>query len=163
MHTKKEKLKIYVTNNLDKIYRLAFSYAKNKYDAEDIVNESVKRALSAINSLREEKYLGTWFYRIVVNTAHTYMKSNSKIIGLDEIIEEQLTTEAKYEDFDLYSRIMNLEPEYREVIVLKYFEDKTFEKIAEILGENVNTVKTRTYSALKKLKLDLNEGEDLYE
>ena len=48
MQNKKEKLKLYITNNLDKLYMLAFSYAKNEHDAEDIVNESVKRALDAI-------------------------------------------------------------------------------------------------------------------
>ena len=72
MQIKKEKLKTYVTNNIDKIYRLAFSYAKNQADAEDIVNESIKRALHSINSLKKDYYMSTWLYRIVVNTANTY-------------------------------------------------------------------------------------------
>ena len=85
MQIKKEKLKTYVTNNIDKIYRLAFSYAKNQVDAEDIVNESIKRALYSINSLKKDYYMGTWLYRIVVNTANTYLKSKSKIIYIDDI------------------------------------------------------------------------------
>ena len=156
MQIKKEKLKTYVTNNIDKIYRLAFSYAKNQVDAEDIVNESIKRALYSINSLKKDYYMGTWFYRIVVNTANTYLKSKSKIIYIDDIAEETLVTEDNYKDTDVYNQVMKLDIKYREVIVLKYYEDMTFEQIADILNENISTVKTRLYTALDKLNIALN-------
>ena len=106
MQNKKEKLKLYITNNLDKLYRLAFSYAKNEHDAEDIVNESVKRALDAIYQLEKEEFLGTWMYRIVINTASSYMKMKSKLIYIDEIIENTLVKEDKYQDKDLYNIVI---------------------------------------------------------
>lgn len=163
MQIKKEKLKTYVTNNIDKIYRLAFSYAKNQVDAEDIVNESIKRALYSINSLKKDYYMGTWLYRIVVNTANTYLKSKSKIIYIDDIAEETLVTEDNYKDTDVYNQVMKLDIKYREVIVLKYYEDMTFEQIADILNENISTVKTRLYTALDKLKIALNKEGDFDE
>ena len=163
MQIKKEKLKTYVTNNIDKIYRLAFSYAKNQVDAEDIVNESIKRALYSINSLKKDYYMGTWLYRIVVNTANTYLKSKSKIIYIDDIVEETLVTEDNYQDTDVYNQVMKLDIKYREVIVLKYYEDMTFEQIADILNENISTVKTRLYTALDKLKIALNKEGDFDE
>ena len=160
MQTKKDKLKLYVTNNIDKIYRLAFSYVKNQQDAEDIVNESIKKALYSINSLKNDYYMATWLYRIVVNTANSYLKSKSKIIYLDEQIEDSLIIEDTYQDTDLYNLVMELEPKYRIVIILKFYEDMTFEQIADILNENVNTVKTRLYNALNKLKIELCKEED---
>ena len=163
MQIKKEKLKTYVTNNIDKIYRLAFSYAKNQVDAEDIVNESIKRALYSINSLKKDYYMGTWLYRIVVNTANTYLKSKSKIIYIDDIAEETLVTEDNYKDTDVYNQVMKLDIKYREVIVLKYYEDMTFEQIADILNENISTIKTRLYTALDKLKIALNKEGDFDE
>ena len=163
MQIKKEKLKTYVTNNIDKIYRLAFSYAKNQADAEDIVNESIKRALHSINSLKKDYYMGTWLYRIVVNTANTYLKSKSKIIYIDDIAEETLVTEDNYQDTDVYNQVMKLDIKYREVIVLKYYEDMTFEQIADILNENISTIKTRLYTALDKLKIELNKEGDFDE
>ena len=42
-------------------------------------------------------------------------------------------------------------------IELKYFEELTFEEIAEILEENINTIKSRLYRGLKKLKLELSD------
>ena len=160
MQPKQEKLKIYVTDNIDKIYRLAFSYAKNSQDADDIVNESVKRALKAVNGLKNDSYMSTWMYRIVVNTANTYLKSKSKIIYMDDGEEESLITEDDYQDTDLYDRVMKLDDKYRTIIILKYYEDMTFEQIAEILNENTNTIKTRLYSALNKLKIELSKEVD---
>lgn len=163
MHNKKDKLKVYVTENIDKIYRLAFSYTKNQSDAEDIVNESVKRALTGIEQLRNEEYLSTWFFRIVVNTANTYLKNKSKLIYLDEITKSSLTTEDKYQNTDLYDAVMKLDSKYRIIIILKFYEDMTIERISEILNENISTVKTRLYKALKKLRLQINEEDILDE
>jgi RNA polymerase sigma-70 factor, ECF subfamily len=157
MQKKKEKLKLYITNNLDKLYRLAFSYAKNEHDAEDIVNESVKRALDAIYQLEKEEFLGTWMYRIVINTASSYMKMKSKLIYIDEIIENTLVKEDTYQDTDLYNMVMKLDSQYRIVIVLRFYEDMAIDKMAEVLNENVSTVKTRLYKALKLLKIEMNE------
>lgn len=160
MQTKRKKLETYVTENIDKIYRLAFSYSKNQQDAEDIVNESVRRALDGVENLRNKEFLGTWFFRIVVNTANTYLKSRSKLIYLDEIMEDSLTAEDKYENTDLYEAVMKLDSKYRIIIVLKFYEDLTIERISEILDENISTVKTRLYKALKKLRLEISK-EDL--
>ena len=120
---KKEILKEYVTKNIDRLYRLAFSYSKTEQYAEDIVNESVVRALAAIDTLRNEEYIGTWMYRIVINTANTYLKKQAKIIYLDDtMIEDGLLD--KYRDVDLYKEIMRLEDKYRIIIVLRFFEDQ---------------------------------------
>lgn len=162
MQTKKDKLKTYIVENIDKIYRLAFSYTKDTQNAEDVVNESVSRALSAINSLKNDSYMGTWFYRIVVNTANTYLKKQSKIIYLDETKDIE-TCDDKYMDVDLYEAVMNLDSKYRTIVILRFFEDMSLEKIASILDENINTVKTRLYTALEKLKKYFNKDVKLNE
>ena len=163
MQTKREKLETYVTENINKIYRLAFSYVKNEHDAEDIVNESVRKALDGIEQLRNEEFLGTWFFRIVINTSNTYLKSKSKLIYLDKIVENSLTTEDKYQDTDLYDAVMKLDSKYRIVIILKFYEDMTIERISEVLDENISTVKTKLYKALKKLRLEIDKEDMLDE
>ena len=163
MQTKREKLETYVTENINKIYRLAFSYVKNEHDAEDIVNESVRKALDGIEQLRNEEFLGTGFFRIVINTSNTYLKSKSKLIYLDEIVENSLTTEDKYQDTDLYDAVMKLDSKYRIVIILKFYEDMTIERISEVLDENISTVKTKLYKALKKLRLEIDKEDTLDE
>ena len=163
MQTKREKLETYVTENINKIYRLAFSYVKNEHDAEDIVNESVRKALDGIEQLRNEEFLGTWFFRIVINTSNTYLKSKSKLIYLDEIVESSLTTEDKYQDTDLYDAVMKLDSKYRIVIILKFYEDMTIERISEVSDETISTVKTKLYKALKKLRLEIDKEDMLDE
>ena len=81
----------------------------------------------------------------------------SKLIYIDEIIENTLVKEDKYQDTDLYNMVMKLDSKYRIVIVLRFYEDMAIDKIAEVLNENVSTVKTRLYKALKLLKIEMNE------
>ena len=50
---------------------------------------------------------------------------------------------------------MALDEKSRTVLILRYFEDRKLEEIAQICGENLNTIKARLYRALKKLRLDL--------
>lgn len=157
MLNRREKLEEYILGNLDKLYRLAFSYSRNKEDAEDIVNESVVKALEAIDNLREVQFLGTWLYRIVINTANTHMKKKSKIIFFDELINEEDGKEDQYQDVDLYHKVMNLDLKYKMPVILKYYEDMTIEQIATVLEENENTIKTRLYKALDILKKNMEK------
>lgn len=69
-------------------------------------------------------------------------------------------TEDHYQDLDLKQMINRLDDKSRTVILLRYFEDLKLEEIADIAGENLNTVKARLYRALKKLRLEL-EPESL--
>ena len=56
---------------------------------------------------------------------------------------------------DLYAALEQLSPEMKTVILLRFFEDMKLEEMAEVLGVNVNTVKSRLYRALRLLKADL--------
>ncbi|WP_118962064.1 sigma-70 family RNA polymerase sigma factor, partial [Bacillus cereus] len=66
-----------------------------------------------------------------------------------------------YEYIDIHSALNQLPMQYKTIILLRYFEDLKIEEIAEIVEENVNTVKTRLYRALKLLRTILTEGEIL--
>ncbi|MEC3464495.1 sigma factor-like helix-turn-helix DNA-binding protein, partial [Bacillus thuringiensis] len=62
---------------------------------------------------------------------------------------------------DIQGALNQLPMQYKTIILLRYFEDLKIEEIAEIVEENVNTVKTRLYRALKLLRAILTEGEIL--
>jgi len=57
----------------------------------------------------------------------------------------------------LKAALDNLSLNYRTIIILRYFEDLKLREIAEILNENINTVKTRLYTGLKKLRIQMND------
>jgi len=63
----------------------------------------------------------------------------------------------QYEDFDLQQALEKLPTMSKTIITLRFFEDMTFEEIAQILDQNINTVKTRFYTSIRKLRIELDD------
>lgn len=146
----------FINKNLDSACRFAYSYTKNLEDAEDIVNDSVIRAIRAISSLKSPQYIKTWFYKIIANTSLTYLKKKSKISYLDfDEFENTNGLEDNYFDIDLNNMIDKLNVKYKSIIVLRFFEDMSISEISQVLEVNENTIKTRLYNALKLLKIEM--------
>ncbi|MDF2558247.1 MAG: polymerase sigma factor, sigma-70 family [Bacillales bacterium] len=148
----------YIWQNKEKFYRIAYTYVQNKEDALDIVSESIVKAIKNKTKLHDEQIFKTWFYRIVVNTAVDFTRKNKRVIYLsDELIVREEGREDQYKDFDLEKLMAILPDKFRIVLVLRYFEDMKIEAIADVLEENVNTIKSRLYKALSILKIEMTE------
>ena len=147
----------FINENIDSAYRFALTYMKNQHDAEDVVSDSIIRALKAADSLKEPDRIKTWFFKIVSNTAITHIRKKQKTIPFDNM-ENGDMYEDSYSISNINEMIEKLPKEYMEVIVLRYFEDMKIEDIAKVLDENVNTVKSRLYRGLKKLRLELTDA-----
>jgi RNA polymerase sigma-70 factor (ECF subfamily) len=148
----------YVIKYKENHYRLAYSYVHNADDALDIVQESIYKAIASIDSLKNPDYMKTWFYRILVNTSIDLIRKQKKAVIVDEEILSSYDSGAvdNYQDIDLQRALDSLPDNYRNAIVLRYFEDLKIEEVAEILNENVNTVKTRLYKSLEMLRIKMN-------
>ncbi|WP_398440884.1 sigma-70 family RNA polymerase sigma factor [Sedimentibacter sp.] len=160
MSSKLEKqLEEYVVENKEKHYRIAYSYVKNTDDALDIVQESIFKALISLNTLKNPEFMKTWFYRILVNCSLDCIRKQKKIITLDNEVLYSYINEFNdtYTDIDLHKALDELPDSYRSIIILRFFEDLKIEEIAEILNENINTVKTRLYKSLDKLRIKMND------
>ncbi|TGE39884.1 sigma-70 family RNA polymerase sigma factor [Desulfosporosinus fructosivorans] len=154
--TNKQLFETYIFQHINSIYRFAYTYTTNQEDAEDVVNESVLKALKSINSLRNPDQIGTWLYRIVANTALTNIKKNKKIVYMDPIDMADVQDDGDdFSDISFEQMIGVLEPKYKSIVVLRFFERMPLEDIALILDENLNTVKTRLYKALKILRIEM--------
>ena len=156
-----QKVEDQILDNYEAMYRLAYSYVRNEEDALDIVQESVYKAIKNAGKVQQEAYIRTWIWRIVMNTAVDLIRSRKNETGLEEAGETG--KEDTYQDFDTLEALKILEPREKAVIVLRFFEDQKLEDIARTLRENTNTVKSILYRSLKKLKVELSEGELLYE
>lgn len=152
----------YVINNQERHYRLAYSYVKNADDALDIVQDSIYKAISSMDSLKNASYIKTWFYRIVVNTSLDFLRKRKKVVVVEEEVLSgyDVSKLDDYPNLDLQRALEDLPVNYRSIIVLRFFEDLKIEEIAEILDENVNTVKTRLYTGLEKLRLKMNNKSE---
>lgn len=150
----------YIIENQNKFYRLAYSYVKDKEASLDIVQNAICKALENYQSIRNIQYIKTWFYKVLVNECLTYIKKYGKEVLVDEdsILEEVYIEEGYNVQSNLYEFIDKLKDNVRTVIILHYYEDMTLKEIAQVTGTNINTVKTRLYSGLRKLKEYMKEG-----
>lgn len=142
-----------LTENYQNYYRLAYSYARNEADAMDIVQEGAYKAILKSSQLQNPDYIGTWIYRIMVNEALSLLRRSKNLYG--ELSDDLNTTEDHYEDMDLKDAIEGLGEPDGTIIKLRFYEDMKLEQIAAVIGENINTVKSRLYRSLKRLRLSL--------
>lgn len=153
MKTKESVVSEMLISEYAMFYRIAFTYVHNEADALDIVQESAYKAMYHAGKLKKTEYAKTWICRIVINEAISFLRKQ-KAEQTDPLMEEMTGSEA--EDMtDLRNAVKKLPPEEKTVIILRYFEDMKLEEIAGVCGESVNTVKSRLYRTLKKLRLDL--------
>lgn len=153
-------LQHYLIDKKEAHYHMAYSYTKNKEDALDVIQDSIEKALRSIKKNGQPTYLNSWFYKILINTAIDLTRKNKKITLMDpEDMAVLMVSEDDYLHFDLETAMTKIPVQYKTIVALRYFEDMKISDIAEVLDENVNTIKTRLYKALKCLRIELKEDE----
>lgn len=136
---------------------MAMSFVHHEADAEDIVQEGAYKAIKNSDSLKQPEYAETWVYRIMMN--EIYRRLSAK--NMESIDDEDFTdpqVEDRYEDIDLMRALDAMPDGDKAVIQLKYFEGLKLDEIAYILEENLNTVKSRLYRGLKKLRYEMDDA-----
>ncbi len=150
-----------ILERYDQYYRMAYSYVHNEADAADIVQNGAYKALRSAHTLQKPEYAGTWVYRIMLNECFQLLK-RPQTLSYEEMREESGREagfeEDQYADIDLQRALDALPDRDKLVVILKYFEDKKLEEIADILEENVNTVKSRLYRSIRKLRSILSDA-----
>ena len=141
-------------------YRLAYSYVKDREAALDVVQDAVVKALAGVDGLRDPDRVRTWFCRILVNECMNYFRRGRDLVPYDDAMAARAAEAPDpAERLDLYAAIDRLDPKEQAIIKLRFFEDMKLEEIARITGTNLNTVKSRLYKSLRKLR-DLT-GEEV--
>lgn len=145
--------------NYEKYYRIAYSYVFREQDAMDIVQEGAYRAILKSDLLKQPEYADTWICRIMIHEALRFLKKN-KLQGVDmEMVPEQ-GQEDVIEDLDLKQALEKLEEPDRTIVVLRYFEEEKLDTIGKVLDMNINTVKSRLYRSVEKLKQYMAGGAE---
>jgi len=148
----------------NKIFGYIYKIVGHKEEAEDIVQETFIKVYKNLNSFDADRKFSSWLYRISHNEAINYIKKNKRNAELYFEDNDYLFNQLKYEkdllreltvkeDFNnLKKALAKLPLKYREVIVLKYLEEKSYEEIAKILKQPINTIGTRLRRAKKNLQ-----------
>lgn len=152
-----------ILEKYNQYYRIAYSYVHNETDAADIVQNGAYKALRSCHTLNKPEFAETWVYRIMLNECFQYLKRPRSVSY--EALQEEDGVEAgaeedTYTDIDLQRALDKLPDKDKLVVILKYFEDKKLEEIADLLEENVNTIKSRLYRSIRKLRSILSEDSE---
>ena len=133
------------------LYKVAKSYLRCEADIADVMSETVLSAYEHIGELRTAAYFKTWITRILINHCKDLLKSQQRMITVEELPE---AAEAKEEDADraFMELIRELPKEYRMIFLLYYGEGFKTREIAQILDMSENTVKSRLKRGRAKLE-----------
>ena len=160
--TVQQQLTDFIVAHQEDFYRLAYSHVKNRDAALDVVQESIVKALSKADGLRRAESLKPWFYRILINESMNYYRYTRRLTPLEEAAEAAAPAGDHAARLDLLAAIDRLDPRDQLIIRLRFFEEMKLEEIAQAAGLNLNTVKSRLYKGLRKLR-ELTGEECSYE
>lgn len=122
----------FIKENQEKFYKVAYSYSKNPEEALDLVQDAIVNALQKKYTLKHPEYLKTWFYRILINECLMFLRKNKKLVyfeNLENYSDEPLLNSLENNNIDLYNAIEHLSPQFKTIILLRYFEEMKLEEI----------------------------------
>lgn len=161
----KEAFGMIVKLYMKRAYFSALALTHSEDDALDLSQEAFVRAYRAIRSFKTEMKFFTWYYRILKNLFLNWKRDRAKFLNdsdeekenLIEIIKDDShQPDKEYDKIELkrilWEEINSLDLQYREIIILKDFQDYSYQEIADMLEIPIGTVMSRLYNARNKLK-----------
>ncbi len=146
-----------VQRYIDDVYRAALSCCHHRADAEDAVQDTFLKLLTAEQDFTDEEHIRRWLIRVTVNACKNRMNSfrRKRVCSLDELTQEP----AAFSDDDrwLWAEVSRLPTKYSTVLHLYYYEGYRCAEIAELLHISESNVQTRLNRARKMLKQNLEE------
>jgi RNA polymerase sigma-70 factor (ECF subfamily) len=141
------------------VYRQAWGYLQDNEAAKDAAQEVFVTAYEGIPYLRKDSALRRWLYRICRNHCLNVLRRQRLERKLRPVAQDKVRHDVALR-VTLREMISNLNERYREVIILRYYNDLTYEQIAQVLNISVSTVKIRLFRAKNTLKSMLGEKAD---
>ncbi|MBA3695032.1 MAG: sigma-70 family RNA polymerase sigma factor [Acidobacteria bacterium] len=153
-----------------KIFALCFGMLSREEEAKDAAQETFIAAYRNLKNFRGDAKVSSWLHRIAVNQCLTTMRraksrSESFLDDEDQAAEKVFiapsrqmpsrTTEQNERLHFVRQAVQSLPVDLRQIIVMKEFEEMTFQEISDVLDLPLSTVKSRLYTALKQLRMKL--------
>ena len=163
---------ILVNKHRESVYHVIFKIVKDREEARDLVQDTFIKVFNSLSSYRPEFRFTTWLYKIAANCSIDYLRRRKiQALSLDEKIQTkygelsfevadwsynpEIELSAKQKGFSIDQAIKSLPKKYRDVIVYRHQNDKSYQEIAEILKVPIGTVKARIFRGRELLKKKL--------
>jgi len=159
---------------IDSLYRYAMVLTRNRTDAEDLVQETYVRAIEAYGRLRENSNVKGWLFTILrnlwlnqlrrVRSGPQFLEGDGEIHVVEGIAgnlpDAHSVLEGQEDARRVRAAIGQLPSEFQEVLILREFEDLSYQEIATITNCPAGTVMSRLARARGKLRVLLAEDND---
>jgi RNA polymerase sigma factor (sigma-70 family) len=151
-----------VDRHKDKAFNLAFRICSNHEEAEEIAQDSFLKAYRSLRGFKMKSSFSTWLYRIIYNTAISYVRAKKKgILSLEDFpvdatdfiannsSEEE--AEKEYRSCLINFALQKIPEEERGLITLFYYEEMRIDEIADITGLTKSNIKIKLFRARQKM------------
>jgi len=147
-----------------RVYNYLLRITGNREDALDLTQDVFLKAYHNLRKLDDPGRFAPWLYRIAHNEAYSMFRKRRPETDVEEAKPEAAETGITVGGSSVFpielslavsSALKRLSPEQRESVVLKIYQGFKFEEMAEILSCPVSTIKSRLYTALELLKMEL--------
>ena len=150
-----EVTKDYISDLLDKysdmVLRIAYTYLKNRADAEDIVQDVFLRIIDKKPSFNDESHEKSWLIRATINMCKNKVNMfwNKNKCSIDDV--QEFAVSDKYNtDTSVFQAVMALGEKYRVVVYMYYYEGYSTPEIADVIGKNETTIRSLLHRARNK-------------
>jgi RNA polymerase sigma factor (sigma-70 family) len=166
-------LEVLIGRYLQTVYSFAYSYVKDSADAEDVTQEVFVKVWKNLQQFDQARSFKNWLLTITKYTAIDWCRKKKLIpfsefddpAGVNQLLETLADPRPLASDlFDgqnladrLATALGKLLPKYQLVFALRHNEQLTFQEIAAVSGESINTVKSRYHRAVQQLRQLLGE------
>lgn len=150
------------------VYNIALRMTGNSEDAADMTQEAFIKAYNSLQSFRGDSKFSVWLYRIVSNVCLDFLRSRNRrpTVSLsvedddgedaqldvaDESQSPELLLDRKLTRESVRRGLDSLPPDYRQILLLREIQGMSYDEIAQALGLEVGTVKSRIFRARKRL------------
>ena len=159
-----------------RMYAVALRMCANHEDAQDCLQEAMLRIYRAISGFKGQASFSTWVYRITMNTCLDELRraKRRRATSLDERLEtgwapaDEVNTPERHalraeQRRALDRAIRDLPEDMRSAVVLRDIQGCSYDEIADILGANVGTIKSRISRGRARLRETLSQEMELFE
>ena len=155
----------------DQVYRIALRMCGNAADADETAQEAFLAAWRGLPNFRGDSRFSTWLYQLTTHAAIDLMRREKRQIAAEDITEvsapdpapgPQQQAERRETQEAVRDAILQLTPEYRQIVVLRFLEDLSYEEIGAALKLPSGTVKSRLNRAKAQLKDVLSKSGNLF-
>lgn len=138
----------------------------SKEDAEDALQEASIKIFRSIGSFRGESKITSWIYRICTNEAIQVLRKKRGFFqsldslgpGLVRTLEQETDLPPDAVEVVFQKALLSLPAQQRIVFNMRYYDDLSYEEIAEATGKSVGTLKVNYHYAYEKVKAFLQEN-----